>query len=307
MPFRMPENIEFWDFYWEQRLPAMENLGKREAILAASQLIRQMAVQRETHIKILEPGCGEGEIIGALLDAHAQLCDRRASAGIDFNPRSLAQARRSHPHPRWIEGDFTHPDLLAGLGQFDLVLLVNALHEVFSSAFSTELREVDVLEGKRRAGEALRNIVRCLAPGGRLVLFDGLEPQGDPEKRVTVRFREREFRDEFDTFAREYVPFRVTFTQLGSPLEISLSQRDLTRYLDKSIFIRKRLWQAERFESYQYFTEDEFRAAFQQVGLRIAELKTFTVNEDKWRHRLELVQPDVQFPQEHILILAQKE
>ena len=37
----MPENETFWDFYWEIHLQPMRNLGKRFAILAASDLIRR--------------------------------------------------------------------------------------------------------------------------------------------------------------------------------------------------------------------------------------------------------------------------
>ena len=38
----MPESEELWDFYWEVRLQALEDLGKREAILAALRLVRSL-------------------------------------------------------------------------------------------------------------------------------------------------------------------------------------------------------------------------------------------------------------------------
>jgi len=50
----MPENDDFWDFYWEIRLLPMENLGKREAILSASRLIRLLAQQIDHPIRLLE-------------------------------------------------------------------------------------------------------------------------------------------------------------------------------------------------------------------------------------------------------------
>ena len=51
---------EFWEFYWESRLQALENLGKQAAIRAASRLIRRLARQVNRPIRLLEPGCGEG-------------------------------------------------------------------------------------------------------------------------------------------------------------------------------------------------------------------------------------------------------
>ena len=50
-----------------------------------------------------------------------------------------------------------------GLGKFDIVLLVNALHEVFSDCFSPELGEIDIPAAKLRVEQAL---VCCCGPPG---------------------------------------------------------------------------------------------------------------------------------------------
>ena len=42
-----------------------------------------------------------------------------------------------------------------------------------------------------------------------------------------------------------------------------------------------------------------------RLGLAINELHTLTVNYEKWRSEVEIVTPGVDFPTEHILILAQ--
>jgi SAM-dependent methyltransferase len=302
----VPENDDFWDFYWETRLLPMENLGKREAIQAASKLIR-LLVQRGTHpVRLLELGCGEGAIIGTLLDAHHQVCSSQASLGVDYDPRSLAHCQGSYPNLRCVEGDFTDPDLLAGLGTFDLVLLVNALHEVYSDAFSPELGEIDIPVAKQRVEAALAGAAGCLEPGGWLVLFDGLEPPGDPQTTLRIRFRDPQARQEFGTFTGQYHPFRIAYRQLEDPLCIELTQRDFTRYITKSIFLGKGLWESECTQSYQYFTEAEFRAAFARQGLEISGLRTLTMNEEKWRYRVQIETQGVPFPDEHILILAQK-
>lgn len=302
----MPENDAFWDFFWEMRLQPMENLGKRAAILAVSKLIRLLAQQTDHPLRLMELGCGEGQVIGTLLDAHSQLCSVQTSLGVDYNAQSLARCRRDYPGLRCVEGDFTDLDLLTGLGKFEIVILVNALHEVFSDCFSPELGEIDVPIAKVRVEQALAAAVRCLEPGsgGWLVLFDGLEPPGALDQILRIRFHDYEVRKNFEQFAREYHPFRIAYHKVEDPLCVEVTLRDFARYITKSIFLGKRLWESERLESYQYFTEAEFRAAFTRQGLEITELRTLTANDEKWRNLVDIDTPGTNFPEEHILILA---
>ena len=297
----MPESDELWDFYWEVRLQALEDLGKREAILAVSKLVRSLAELPGQSVRLLELGCGEGQVIGALVDAHGST---GVSCGVDYSHRAIEKCRSSYPGISFIEGDFTDVGLLRGLGQFEIILFVNALHEVFSAAYSPELGEVDVPQAKKRVEQALSGALQCLEPGGYLVLFDGLEYSGDITQWVRIRFRHWQARRRFDTFAREYRPFRVSYRESGDPFVVELPLRDFARYIDKSIFLEKRLWQTERLESYQYYTQAEFVDVFAILGLEIRELCTLTVNYEKWQAEVEILTPGVDFPTEHILILA---
>ena len=302
----MPESDEFWEFYWDMRLQELEDLGKREAILAVSKLIRSLAESPDRPVRLLELGCGEGQIIGPLVEAHAQVRSIHSSYGVDYSHRSIEKCRSDYPSMRFIEGDFTDLDRMAGLGQFEIVLLVNALHEVFSASYSAEIGEVDVRQAKQRVEQALAMAVDHLRPGGYLALFDGLEPPGDIQESVRIRFLHWQARRRFDTFAREYHPFRISYRESGDPFVVELSLHDFTRYITKSIFLGKPLWQTERLESYQYFNETEFREAFARLGLAIRQLRTLTVNYEKWRSEVGIETPGVDFPAEHILILAQK-
>lgn len=300
----MQDSDSFWDFYWDTRLREMETLGKREAILAGSGLVRRLSRELGRPLRMIEPGCGEGQVVGALLDAHSQHIQGRVPVGVDYNPRSLARCRKDHPGWPFIEGDFTSPAVMDGLNGYDIVLLVNAIHEVFSFTRSPETKRVDVPLAKQGAAQALARSVNCLAPGGWLLLFDGLEPP-NPDEEISIRFNDQRARAGFETFAAEYRPFKIHYQSAGGPLRVRLSRHDFARYITKSIFLGKALWQSEQNESYQYFTEIEFRAACANCGLRIHELRTLTVNMEKWRR---LVDPGPDgFPAEHILILAQKE
>ncbi len=82
----MPESDEFWEVYWDMRLQELEDLGKREAILAVSKLIRRLAERPDQPVRLLELGCGEGQIIGSLVEAHTQVHSIHASYGVDYSP-----------------------------------------------------------------------------------------------------------------------------------------------------------------------------------------------------------------------------
>ncbi len=300
------QNDEMWDLYWETRLQPLENLGKRAAILAASGLILRLAPEAGHPLRLLELGCGEGQVIGALVQAHFQVCDLPKSVGVDYDAASLATFHRNYPDLPYVQADFTDPELLASLGKFDLVLLVNALHEVFSDCYASELGRIDFPAARLRVEQALAGAADCLQPGGCLVLLDGLEPPGNPDRIVRLRLRDHAIRQEFTKFADQYRPWPIAYQEVAGPLTIELSQRDFTRYITKSIFVEKRLWASERMQSYQYFTEQEFRAAFARQNLEIFNLNTLTMNEDKWRYRVDIETPGFRFPDEHILIQARK-
>lgn len=296
----------WWDFYWEVRLQPLEDLGKREIILAVSKLVRQLAEQPAQSVRLLELGCGEGQIIGALFDAHSQARSINDSCGVDYSRQAIERCRRSYPGMSFLEADFTDRAYMAQLGQFEIVLLVNALHEVYSAAYSAEIGEVDVTAARQRVAHALAIAVERMAPGGYLALFDGLETAGNTHATLHIRFRHWPARRRFNAFVAEYLPFHITFQETGDPSVVEISWRDFTRYITKSIFLEKRLWQTERLESYQYFNETEFREMISHLGLTICQLRTLTVNYEKWRSEVEIVTPGVDFPAEHIMILAQK-
>jgi len=302
----MPDSEELWNLYWEVRLQELEDLGKREAILATSQLVRRLAVLPAQPVRLLELGCGEGKVISTLVEAHDQVHAIHTSLGVDYSHRSIEKCRRAYRGLAFLEGDFTDRSLTSKLSQFEIVLLVNALHEVFSAGYSAELQEVAVPAAKQRVEQAIAGAVECLVTGGYLVLFDGLETSGDIQELLTIRFLNPQARSQFDVFVREYHPFRISYRELNSPFLIELSRRDFTRYITKSIFLGKHLWNTERLESYQYYNEAEFRLALTRHRLTICELRTLTVNDEKWRNQVRIETPGVDFPPEHILIIAQK-
>lgn len=295
------QSESFWNFYWETRLQYLQGQGKGEVILQASRLIRDA----NPPARILEAGCGEAQIIGALVDAHGSPKREQSSVGIDRDEKALAVARKHFPTIRFLEGDFTDAPLLQSLGQFDLLLLVNALHHVFSDAYDPALAEIDVPLGKANVCSSFAELAQTIKPGGHLILFDGLEAEGSPEATVQIRFTNDDAWQNFRTFAQEYKPFNIQYEVQPGKI-VTLCLRDFTRYVTKIIFLGKSLWERERHESYQYFQEDEMRQMLLENGFIIQEFRLLSVDYDHWLQEVEIVTPGVEFPPEHVIITAQR-
>lgn len=291
----------FWDFYWETRLQYLQGQGKGEVILQASHLIRDA----NPPARILEAGCGEAQIIGALVEAHGSLTGEQSSVGIDRDTKALAVARQQFPSIAFFEGDFTDSHLLHSLGKFDLLLLVNALHHVFSDAYDPQLEEINVSQGKANVRSSFSVLAQTIKPGGHLILFDGLEADGSPETTIEIRFKNTNAWQKFQTFAHEYKPFKIQYAVLPNQI-VQLSLRDFTRYVTKIIFLGKHLWERERHESYQYFIETEMRQMLTENNFEIVEFRLLSVDYDHWLQEVEILTPEVNFPPEHVITTAKK-
>jgi SAM-dependent methyltransferase len=75
--------------------------------------------------RVLEIGCGGGELLAALKPSRG--------VGIDLSAKAIADARKAHPHEHldYIEGDGTDPAVLAQVqGPFDAIVMVNVIAEL---------------------------------------------------------------------------------------------------------------------------------------------------------------------------------
>jgi tRNA (cmo5U34)-methyltransferase len=149
-----------YDFTPESYLAMM-----REAVPGYDRLEEEIASATGAGAKsILELGTGTGETARRVLDRHpdAQLI------GIDASPGMVNVARQSLPtdRVRLLVGRLEDP---LPEGPFDLVVSCLAVHH---------------LEGTRKA-DLFRRIARKLAPGGRFVFADVVEPV-DPSYVVTA-------------------------------------------------------------------------------------------------------------------------
>ena len=72
------------------------------------------------NLRILELGCGNGQLLAALNPSFG--------VGVDFSGGMLAEARRSYPNLSFIEGDVEEENVIKSLpGPFDIVLIADTL------------------------------------------------------------------------------------------------------------------------------------------------------------------------------------
>src|ERR1700681_605115 len=70
--------------------------------------------------RVLELGCGQGELLAALEPSYG--------VGVDFSARTIAKANELHPHLHFVLGDAEDPATLARIeGPFDYIVVADTI------------------------------------------------------------------------------------------------------------------------------------------------------------------------------------
>ena len=73
-------------------------------------------------LRVLELGCGDGDLLAAL--------SPREGVGVDFSAAMIERARRKHPHLRFVVGRRARSAADRST-QFDVIILSDLLHDVW--------------------------------------------------------------------------------------------------------------------------------------------------------------------------------
>ena len=123
-----------------------------------------------------------------------------------------------------LEGDAFELPRIFGVGEVTTVIFCSVLHEIFSYVpwgdppARFRLEAVDAI---------VAAAYRALAPGGRIVVRDGVAPPDEPR---VVEFLDPAWREGLDLFQKCYEPRRISFVEL-SPRRVRLGARDLYEFL----------------------------------------------------------------------------
>jgi SAM-dependent methyltransferase len=172
--------------------------------------------------RLVEVGPGGGVVLDLLEDRFPD----SEVIGIDVSAMVVEalEARRARDGRRWriIEADaFALPDHV-GPASVDTVVFCSVLHEIYSYVEH---------QGERYRLEPVAEIVRAayraLAPGGRILIRDGIAP---PPGRRRIRFVADDARELFDMFVAEFRGLPMEPVELG-PDRVELPSHQAMEFL----------------------------------------------------------------------------
>ena len=171
--------------------------------------------------RIVEVGPGGGVVLDLLEERFPEA----EIIGIDVS-RLVVEAlatRKTKENKRWkvVEADaFQLPAVLTDR-KADTVVFCSVLHEIYSY--------VDPKFHLEQVRDLLQSAWRALAPGGRIVIRDGVQPP--PGERI-LRFVAPDAREFFDLFVKQFEGRVITFTPVpGHADRVRLSAADAMTFL----------------------------------------------------------------------------
>ena len=255
---------------------------------------------------ILDIGCGTCEIAFKYRTAFAA----EHITCLDYDSKVLEELRRRYPDPkiRWLAQDIF--ELRSTGERFDLIFLLDMLHEVFSFHGRPDRNldsSVDPALGMQHVHRALENIASTTNPGGGIILTDDVLSEGNG--LVRVRIKHDDLVHVIRRFLNEYrsKPLGCRFVDRNV---FELPLRDfctlLTQY-NKISQNRPDRWNVERHEVHQYMSPSEYAGVFAALGFVLyAELGTPEAAYREWNEDFELVAGLDDFPEKRITLLAVK-
>ncbi len=254
----------------------------------------------------MDVGCGSCDF---MLDFRDRL-HAESVTFLDYDPKVIEKLRPRYTGPGVY---FQVADILqAGLnGRFDLVFFLDMLHEVYSfhGRPNRNLAEpVDHERGLAAVRTAVTNVAATLNPGGGIVITDNVLCEEDHP--VTVKILAPRPRDAVRHFLADF-PTKVIPHRFLDDWTLTLDSRDFCILLTQYNKIKNGdidRWNVERLEIHQYWTLEQFRTMFRDLGCRICyEIGTPSPSYSEWMADFQVLEGMPNIPHKRITLLAIKE
>ena len=248
---------------------------------------------------------------GVLLDLLEQRFPEKTVIGTDISENVIAvlnKKKHTEGHHWTVERhNFVDgPFLVDGeRGRVDTVIFSSIIHEIFSYTETPEGRfQISVVK------KALENAFDSLAPGGRIVIRDGVKtPVAEGNDTLTVTFRERAGLEFFKNYMNDFEGLPDIDDRRITIDEEKLRVSACTNFIRE--FLYTYTWGQESYshevqEQFGYFTIDEYREYLEDLGMKVIRADAF-LEPGYPEHLRPLVtlEPDV-FPDSNCIVIAEK-
>lgn len=297
----------YWEKYWKTREENFNSiLGKKQVLDLITNILKTGFNKPLKEIRILDIGCGDGYALN-YLKKNCNDLQVENLWGLDKNCDVLDKAKSKYGIKNLLCVDLNKSWSIIPL-QFDIVFSINTFHEVFSEIIRSDEAGVDLIEkGKKKIKEIIKILSNHINPNGYLILFDGVESDS-PESLVRFKLVSEFAENAFIKFCKEYkaISINCQCELINRNKSYMLTLREFTRFITKFKWINSELWDIEKLESYQYFTNQEFIETIQSCDLNVFLNDKFISDIDLWRQNISIIDKNINYPWEHILITAKK-
>jgi SAM-dependent methyltransferase len=209
---------------------------------------------------ILEIGCGAG----AVLELLSKNFPKSAITGIDNSEQMLSAAtgrKYSNSNVSIIQGDALNRQFENG--SIDTIILSSVLHEIYSY----NNYQIDALE------KALSNACEMLAPGGRIIIRDGIMPA---PQTFYLKFGNDETKASFKKFAEDFIPRKISYSPASDSGFPELSSADAYEFLSKYFY--KENWAIEVKEQFGILNLSGYCDILERNGMQIVNAHSYLID-----------------------------
>jgi len=268
-------------------------------------------LEKEGPVRVLDVGCGKGDLLRLLAQISSITNGRRKVIfyGLEKNPELVDSAISFGLSKEnffcmdindVLETNFPY--------QFDLILSINTLHEVFSGYLGIGHNQFP-LDQYQQAQQRLRPIIQkfssMLSVDGALLIYDGLAPDSS-QLLSEVKFEVKDISvvSQLKKMSQENKIWKLRFEEKSQGVFVT-TYPDFLRFVSTMKYLDTKMWSIEQYENYFYYSEDKFERTFEDIGLRIE--SKILVNNDLniWKKSIHLLKPEF-FPYKSILIMGSK-
>lgn len=276
-----------------------ERMGKGESkniiIPTAVDLIKKHLLNKPT-ARLLDIGCFNGTMLNQIrLNTTENLRHRVQYSGAELDESLIKDGKHKYPDLKFERIDLDRP--LPDMGQYDIVILSNVLHEIIPNEENIDIESV--------VGKTIDKVSLLTTTGGDLLILDGLKPNNDNEE-VKVCFASDDIYKLYKFFAKKYSAFKIQVANNIRPNTIQTRIKDLAAFMTKARYLFEDYWSIESKQIYQYFNQQQFTQIIEKSGFRVQRFEPQRFTQEYLNNLFSSISPYIEYPAKNVLIVASK-